>query len=270
MILCGYVPITGVSLLALVAAIVSSCYFITAVISWHRLRHFRGPFLASFSYFWLFRAAVSGKAYKIHLAARKHYGSGLVRIGPDVLITDDPQILQQINGVRAGYTKDSWYAVMRLDPYVHSMISTRDVAFHDDEKSRAAAAYSGRDVPSMEQDLDGQISNLKKLIRRKYISTRGQTRPMDWGLLAQYFTVDSLTMIAYGEEFGGLATDTDVHGYMQTVEENGILFALCSDVPWMGKLFLTDVVLKLLGPKKTDVKGMGVIMAYVLPDQSVG
>lgn len=257
----GPVPIAGVPLLAIVISFLTAYYFVTAFFSWQRLRHFRGPFLASFSYLWLFRAAVSGKAYKLHLAARKHYGSGLVRIGPDVLITDDPRILQQINGVRSGYTKDDWYAVMRLDPYVHSMISTRDVAFHDDEKSRAVAAYSGRDVPSMEQDLDGQIQNLKRLIRRKYLSTPNQTRPMDWGLLAQYFTVDSLTTVAYGEEFGGISTDTDANGYMQAVEENGILFALCSDVPWMGKLFLTEFVLKLLGPKKTDKKGMGVIMA---------
>lgn len=229
--------------------------------SWHRLRHFRGPFLASFSYLWLFRAAVSEQAYKIHLAARKHYGGGLVRIGPDILITNDPQILQQINGVRAGYKKADWYAVMRLDPFVNSMISTRDVAFHDDEKSRAAAAYSGRDVPSMEHDLDGQIENLKSLLRRKYVSGPHYHRPMDWGLLAQYFTVDSLTTIAYGEEFGGLATDSDVHGYMHSVEENGILFALCSDVPWMGRIALTEVVLKIFGPRKTDKKGMGLIMA---------
>lgn len=144
---------------------------------------------------------------------------------------------------------------------MNSMISTRDVAFHDDEKSRAAAAYSGRDVPSMEHDLDGQIENLKSLLRRKYVSGPHYHRPMDWGLLAQYFTVDSLTTIAYGEEFGGLATDSDVHGYMHSVEENGILFALCSDVPWMGRIALTEVVLKIFGPRKTDKKGMGLIMA---------
>lgn len=235
-------------------------YTITAVLSWHRLRHFRGPFLASFSYLWLFRAAVSEQAYKLHIATRKHYGRGLLRIGPDILITDDAQILQQINGVRAGYKKATWYGVMRLDPFVDSMISTRDVAFHDDEKSRAAAAYSGRDVPSMEHDLDGQIQNLKNLIRRKYVSTPEFNRPMDWGLLAQYFTVDSLTTVAYGEEFGGLATDSDVHGYMHSVEENGLLFALCSDVPWMGKIALTESIVKVLGPKKTDKKGMGLIM----------
>jgi len=68
---------------------------------------------------------------QIDLAARKRYGDGLVPIGPDSFITDAPQIRQKINGVRAGLTKDSWYAVMRLDPYTHSMVSTQDVAIHN-------------------------------------------------------------------------------------------------------------------------------------------
>ena len=238
-------------------------YIVTAILAWYRLRHFRGPFLASFSFLWLFRTALSGKAYKIHVATREKHGGGgrLVRIGPDTLITDDPKILQQINAVRSGYPKSKWYQVMRLDPYVHSMISSLSAPFHDDIKARTAGAYSGRDVPSMERDIDQQVENLKALIRRKYLSTPQKTRPMEWGLVAQYYTLDSLAKVAYGEEFGCLAADADVKGYMKAVEEAGFLFALCSDVPWMGKMFLSDLMLKLIGPKKTDTGGMGVVMA---------
>ena len=238
-------------------------YTITAVIAWYRLRNFRGPFVASFSYLWAFRTALSGKAYKIHVATRERYGGGgrLIRIAPDTLITDDPDILQRINGVHKGYTKGDWYSVMRLDPYMHNMISSRDTAFHDDVKARTAAGYSGREVPTMELDVDTQIGSLKNLIRRKYISTPRKTIPMEWGLIAQYFTLDSLTQVAYGETFGCLEADTDVNEYIKTVEDAGFYFAVCSDVPWMGNIFLSDFLLKLIGPKPTDRAGMGVMMA---------
>ena len=235
-------------------------YISTAVNSWWRLRHFRGPFLASFSNLWLFRTALSGKAYRIHLTLREHLGTGLIRIGPDTLITDDPDVLQRINGVRSGYTKAPWYNVMRLDPYVHNMISSRDVGFHDDLKARTAAAYSGREVQTLESDLDEQIQSLKRLIRNKYISRAGETRRMEWGLVAQFFTLDITTKAAYGEAFGCMAADADVHGYMEALEAAGLFFALCSDVPWMGRLFTSDFVLKVMGPKKTDLNGLGKIM----------
>ena len=180
-----------------------------------------------------------------------------------MLITDDAAILQRINAVRSNYGKPSWYSVQRLDPYIHNMISSPDLAFHDDIKMRTAAGYTGRDVPTMELDVDSQIEGLKSLIRRKYLSTSTEVKPFDWGFIAQYFTIDSLTKVAYGEEFGCLAADADVNEYIKTVEEMGFYFALCSDVPWMGKIFLAPWVLKLFGPKVADKTGLGVTMAYV-------
>jgi hypothetical protein len=235
-------------------------YLTTCLPVWANLRTFRGPFLASFSFLWLFRVALSSKAFRIHMQIRERYGRGLIRVAPDTLITDDPDIFRHINGTHNGYSKGDWYAVMRLDPYQHSMISSPDVAFHDDIKARIAAGYSGREVPTMERDIDEQIGELKKLIERQYLSTEKIVKPMDWGLVAQYFTLDSLTRVAFGEALGYLETNSDVHEYIQTMEDSGIYFALCSDVPWLGRIFLSDFVLSLLGPSVADKKGLGVIM----------
>ncbi|KAK0740068.1 cytochrome P450 [Schizothecium vesticola] len=235
-------------------------YLATCLSAWAKLRTFRGPFLASISFLWLFRVALSSKAFRVHMQVRERYGRGLIRIAPDTLITDDPDVFRRINGAHNGYSKGDWYAVMRLDPYQHSMISSPDVNFHDDVKARIAAGYSGREVPTMERDIDEQIGELKKLMERKYLSTEKVVKPMDWGLVAQYFTLDSLTTVAFGEALGYLTTNSDVHEYIQTMEDSGIYFALCSDVPWLGKIFLSDFMLRLLGPSVTDKKGLGVIM----------
>ncbi|KAK4212592.1 cytochrome p450 [Rhypophila decipiens] len=237
-------------------------YIVDAIIAWRKLRHFPGPFLASFSLLWLFRVALSGKAYKIRMALRHRYGEGmLIRISPDMLITDDPGIFQRINGVHNGYNRGDWYSVMRFDPYQHTMISSTDTAFHDDVKARMAAGYTGREVPAMECEIDEQIANLKSLFERKYLSTDSVVKPMDWGLVAQYFTLDALTKVAFGDAFGYLETDSDVYEYIKTVEDSTLYFALCSDIPWIGKILTSRLVLRLAGPSVSDRTGLGVTMA---------
>ena len=266
------------SLLALLAG----HYLLWTYLRWHKLRNFPGPPLASVSYLWLMRAALSGRAWQYQQDARRRYsarfhpntaGKGsstsnsgpFVRVAPDMLIHDSPSVHRQINSVRGGYTKGDWYAQMAFDPYVHSMFSTRDNAYHDDAKARTAHGYSGKEVPSLEADIDAQIVALKKLIREKYLSPAedGETKPCDMARLAQYFTLDSLTKVAYGEEFGFLRTDADVHGYIKTVEDYGPLFTLCADVPWIGKILASNFMLKLVGPKPTDETGVGKMMGYV-------
>lgn len=79
-------------------------------------------------------------------------------------------------------------------------------------------------------------------------------------MVAQYFTLDSLTKVAYRRAFGYLETDSDVYEYIKTVEYMGVFFAVCSDFPWVGKLLLNRFVLGLFGPSPGDKKGPGAIM----------
>jgi len=99
-------------------------YVATCILAWSRLRKFPGPPLASFSFLWLLRVAFSNKAFRVHMKVRESYGPGLIRVAPDTLISDDPEVFRRINGAHNGYSKGDWYSVMRLDPYQHSIISS--------------------------------------------------------------------------------------------------------------------------------------------------
>lgn len=98
-----------------------------------------------------------------------------------MLITDDPAVFRRINAVHTGYARGDWYAVIRLDPYQDTLISSTDTGFHDDVKARTAAGFGGREVPGMERDVDGEVGNLVGLIERGYISGSddGVVRPLD-------------------------------------------------------------------------------------------
>ncbi|KAF6812422.1 cytochrome P450 [Colletotrichum sojae] len=253
---------TAVSLGGTIVVYVLLSRFLT----WFRLRKFKGPPLAALSHAWLARANYSGRALDYYMGAREKYGTpALLRVGPNTLMTDNPDVIRQMNTARAGYARSQWYDSFRLDPYVHNMFSSRDLEYHDDIKSRTSFGYSGREVPSLESDVNEQIDRIKTLIRTKHLSRPGNTKPMDFTLIAQLFTLDSLSTIAYGKPFGFIEANEDLNGFIRKARATFPFVTLCSVVPWMNKFFFSNFWLTVAGPKKTDSKGFGILMAYVPP-----
>jgi hypothetical protein len=230
---------------------------------WYPLRHFRGPRLASFSWLWTFTTTASGSAYRKCMALQDEYaerGDKVVRVGPDLLMTADPDIARRISGARSTYTKGEWYHIMRVDPYQHTMFSTTDTVLHDDLKAKTAAGYAGREVPTLERDVDTQIAALKRLLREKYLSTPGKTREVDLGRVVALFALDAITRIAFGQEFGGLAADADTHGYVKTIENVASTVSIAAEVPFLRRILFSDAMLRLVGPKTSDETGVGKMM----------
>jgi hypothetical protein len=85
---------------------------------------------------------------------------------------------------------------------------------------------------------------------------------------AQYFTMDAITKIAYGKEFGFLEGDRDVFNAIQGAEEGIPFLVMLAEMPFMGWLFTRPWVLKLVGPKKTDEHGLGRMLGCVPPSAS--
>jgi len=236
-------------------------YVVSSITAWYRLRYFKGPFLASFSYLWMVKVVLSGQAWRTHFDNRKKYGEPLIRIGPDVLITDDADIVRRMNAARSPYRRSYWYNAFRADPFFHSMVSTQDEQYHSDIKTRTNPAYSGREVPSMESDIDDRVHDLKNLIRRGYLSTNSETKPLDLAVVLQWFTLDVITKLAFGQEWGYLTTQTDVYSFISAFEQFASFMALCCDIPWFQWLFFSRPAVMLVGPKPTDEWGFGKMIA---------
>jgi len=231
----------------------------SSLISWHRLRHVKGPLLAGFSYLFIMRTTTSGKMWEVYKDINKRYGP-LARIGPNDLITDDPDIIRRMSAVRSTYRRSGWYGAMKLNPHEDSLFSLRDTPTHDKLKHRCAAGYAGKENPTIESSVDFGIAGFIDLVRRKYLSTESELKPVDFGRKTQYLTLDTITKIAFSKEFGFLASDSDVHSYVESTESIFVLNQLCGEVPWMYSIFYSDWMLDLMGPKATDEKGLGKLM----------
>ncbi|KAH7308487.1 cytochrome P450 [Stachybotrys elegans] len=240
------------------AGVVSLSLIGWAFASWYRLRQFKGPFSASFSYFFILRTGNSGRQGDAYGEVIEKYGD-LARIGPSVLITSNPELIRHMNSARTRYRRADYYRALRMDPFHDSLFSLVDGEAHDKLKAKMSHGYGGKEVPTLEQDIDGQVSALVNLLRTKY-ARADSFQPADLASLSQYFTIDVLSKIAYGEEFGNLRTDSDIYAYVESSMELIRLLVICAEIPFCRNIFMSKPMLKMFGPDHRDKLGMGKIL----------
>ena len=253
--------VKGLGLWTTVGIVLGSYVLYTYVAAWWRLRHFPGPFLGKFSSLFMMKVWWSRAHAAGYVNINRKYGSTLVRIGPNDLMTDDPDMIKHMNGARSSYVRSSWYSSVKLDPYGEALFEELDNKAHDKLKGKLAHGYGGREVPTLEKDIDDQIMGLVKLLRNKYVSTVEKTVKCDFAAMTQYFTLDAITKIAYGKEFGYLAEEKDMYGFMKGVRDTLPTLILTAELPWwVGRIFWNPLVIGLIGPKRTDKAGIGAML----------
>ncbi|KAI1770582.1 cytochrome P450 [Hypoxylon cercidicola] len=239
-------------------------YLVTSSFAtWHRLRRFRGPLLAQFSYFYMLRVVLSGnRGERYRNLYDKYGGEAFLRIGPNDLLVSSPAMVRHMNSVRSPYLRSDWYRAQRFDPYRDNLLSLSDTAQHDKLKAQLAFGYSGKENPAIETGVDEQVEKLVALIRRKYISTASKFRPLDLAPTTMFFTVDTISRIAFGKAFGNLDEGRDIYSFHEFAEAASMKGSAFSEIPWLGNVFFYPPVLRLIGPKVTDKKGVGMFMRF--------
>lgn len=236
-------------------------YLVSSLITWYRLRHIPGPFLAKFSYLWLALTAQGARQYSVYRDLCKKYGP-LVRVGPNELTTDDAAILRRFGAVRGAYGKDRWYVGARFNPYHDAMFTTLDVPAHDKMKSQIGASFGGHEVPLLEQGVDEQVKALIDHIRQmlSHNDSNDSSSLLDLAPLMSYLTMDVITKVAFGQEYGYIKANKDLYSFLREVRENWPKLAMTVDVPFIRDIMLSPLFLKLFGPSVTDAEGMGKLM----------
>jgi len=103
-----------------------------------------------------------------------------------------------------------------------------------------------------------------RLIEERYLSTDTVYRPMDFAQKAQFFTLDVIADIAFGNAFGYLESDSDCYSYLEKVGESLSMMMIASIFPWLVPIFHSPLLRGFI-PSEKDVLGLGKIMKYVPP-----
>ncbi|KAE9570781.1 Cytochrome P450 monooxygenase lolP1 [Colletotrichum fructicola] len=225
----------------------------------------------------MFRIRCHGsRAYSEYARLTAQYGK-LVRIGPNDVITSDPELIRRMSAAKSTYERSSWYKATRLDPYHDMMGSVLDKSAHHSLRTRLSPGYVGKDIPGLEASIDSGIAELVDLIRLKYtsrskaanipetgekdqVSKPSDSESVDFGRLADYYAMDARSRMSFGRPIGLLQKDTDVFGLIRTSNIAIDVLQFFTDIPALQMIFTSDLVLRLLGPKPTDSSGFGKIM----------
>jgi len=252
------------------AGLLALWYSAATFVSWYQLRHIPGPWYAGLTSAWVGWVAYSGEAYGVYLGLSERYGS-LARIGPRALTTSDPELVKRMSSTKGTYGKSEWVDGHRLNPYHGTMFMVRDPIQHDKAKARLAPAYSGRDTPHLEQCVDQQVLNFLSLIRREYLSKpeEGVFRTMPLIDVISFFTLDVISKVALGTEFGCCAKNADPYHFHAVLAEYVPKMGLTTDVPWIRSILYSPLGLKLFGPRETDTSGIGPLIKYAIPSSGL-
>ncbi|KAL9078129.1 MAG: hypothetical protein Q9157_002956 [Trypethelium eluteriae] len=104
-------------------------------IRFFHLSNFAGPKLAGYTRYWLIKTYASKDSANIFLDANKHFGK-LVRIGPNTLLTDDPEINWRVLGPHSNYRRGKWFDSLRFDPHYTKQMQLKAV-----DKTSSARSY---------------------------------------------------------------------------------------------------------------------------------
>jgi len=243
----------------ILAAALLIYYLVSTISSWRRLRNVPGPFMAGVTSLWEMSITATGQEPWVYNDLAKKHGH-LIRISPNTILTDDPDVMRRISGVRNSYDKDAFYTGTFKHPDHDTMFSTIDTPAHDAIKAKLAGAYGGRETLAMEPIVDGLIEALTQHIRDEVSLRLGGQGVVDFVTVANSFTMDVITRVSFGEELGFLRTHSDVYGVMAAARDSMKTYTIPMAIPWLRSITTSRFFLSRFGPKPTDKAGPGLIM----------
>lgn len=117
--------------------------------------------------------------------------------------------------------------------------------------------YSGRDIDTLEPDIDARIDDLTVLIRDTYAGKK-----MDFAAVARFFTLDVLSTIAFGgRPFGFMAANDDLWDYDKLLQMFYPVMQMVCHHTIPRKLLQLPGIRDVAVPKYTDKTGVGALLA---------
>ncbi|RYP72212.1 hypothetical protein DL771_004342 [Monosporascus sp. 5C6A] len=240
----------------LLASAMLALYVSRKIQTYQRLSAFKGPLGVGLTEFWHSWAFLSWKSHLWYKEVCDRYGP-IARVGPNDLITSLPELLTHMSAVRSPYTRSAWYnRATRYQPGKDHVFSELDEEKHKQRRQQMAHGYSGKENLALESSIDIHVDELIQLIRSKYLSTDTHSKPMDFARKIQYFTLDVISDVGFGEPFGDLRMDQDVNEYAKAGEIGLTVttIGLALGLTWFLQL---PLVARILGPSENDVVGFG-------------
>lgn len=238
------------------AIVVVTVYAAFKYRTYQRLAAFKGPFSTGWCEAWHSYWIMGTRSHLAYKDVNDKYGK-IARVGPNDLVTSSTELLAHMNGVRSPYVRSHWYnRATRVEPGKDHIFSQLDETKHQKRRAQIAAGYSGKENLNLESDIDARVQELIHLLSSKYLSDDARSKPFDIGRKIQYFALDVISTIGFGEPFGDLKADADLNDYIQSSEEAMLVMKACVGLGLTPYLQWPPIA-RILGPSEKDKSGFG-------------
>ena len=221
------------------------------LLSYLRLRHVPGPFLASltdlFRLFWVYK----GNAGDKHTSLHRKYGP-LVRFGPNMVSVSAPSEIGVIYDIHGTFPKSNFYRALSFyvkGRAIPGLFATQDRRIHKLLRKPIAGIYSMTNLVSYEPMVDSTIRCFFEQLDERFVKT-SQVCALDVWL--QMFAFDVIGSITFSKRLGFLEKGQDIDGIMQNSWRYFKVASLISQMPWLDYIWIKNPILQRLRRAKIN------------------
>ncbi|GFF61337.1 pisatin demethylase [Aspergillus udagawae] len=242
---------------ALCAALVI-WYLVTYLIS--PLRRFPGPILAGWTNLWRIYHVRKGKMQILTMDLHKKYGP-VVRIAPNVVDLDMPELIRTIYSTRGDYRKTEFYhasSAKNNGKIIYNLFSECDPQVHAQQKRPIAKHYSMSGVLPLEPHIDETIGVLCQRLEEEFIDGSKAGSLCDIGQWLLYYTWDVVGKVTFSEPIGYLEKGCDFDHTIAISDKAMDYFALVSQLPILDHLLDKNPVYRIGPPSFGNITNISI------------
>ncbi|KAK4194406.1 putative cytochrome P450 E-class, group I [Triangularia verruculosa] len=232
--------------------------FLWFAISWATspLRRYPGPFLAGYTNLWRLYQVRTGKYQLTIQKLHEKYGP-VVRIGPNLLDLDFPELSRVLYGTDGKWRKTEFYhnnSALVNGKITYHMFSTTDQAEHAQMKRPIVKHYSLGGVLAIEPHMDNVLGELMQHFDNRFIKVPNQT--CDLGEWIAFHAWDLLTSATFSKPFGYMSHGHDFDGSIAAADKSLDYFAAVGQIPWLDFLLDKNPVVRIGPPNLSNVSNI--------------
>ncbi|KXX74662.1 Pisatin demethylase [Madurella mycetomatis] len=223
----------GTKLLGVLVVAPSIACFLWFYVAWQTspLKKYPGPFLAGWTNLWRLWQVISAdygpRIKKLH----EKYGP-IVRIGPNLLDLDFPELSRVIYSTDGKWVKSDFYknsSSMIDGKQVFHMFSETDNVEHARLKRPVVRHYSVPAVLALEPHMDKVIADLLQHLQKRFVEPKKTCQFGEW---LGYYAWDFLGIVTFSTKFGYMEKGCDYDGTLAIADKSIDYLALCGQMPW--------------------------------------
>ncbi|KAK1780274.1 putative cytochrome P450 pisatin demethylase-like protein [Copromyces sp. CBS 386.78] len=166
----------------------------------------------------------------------------VVRIGPNLLDLDYPELTRNIYGTDGKWKKDG--------KITYHMFSEVNKAEHARMKRPVVRHYSVPSVLAMEPLMDQVMDDFLGHLQTRYVDTKQECEFGEW---LGYYAWDFLGIVTFSTKFGFIEKGCDFDGTLAIADTSIDYLGICGQMPWMDYWLDKDPVVHLGPPNISNV-----------------